>query len=349
MSSHKVAPAVEASNPGLHTVDIHTHLLNPRVAFRRPYDRIAVHAFARSLGADVARLRREPYAAYTATLLTNVRTSRHVARICLFPVDARVDNAGREVDRDPTVCAATEDVLLLYQEHPDAIIPFLSVNPLRPDALERLERYAEAGCVGAKFLQNYWCLDVTERRFAPYFERLRDLRLPLVMHLGSEFTISSCSAQERVGMLRLALECGVIVIAAHMALGDLSHRLAWWRNLSRDPRWFDRDYYRLLELLEEWPTLYADVSAMLAPLRTRTLRHLATQQQVRHKLLFGSDYPVPFPVRFNTFDLAWLQRWRLAREPNPLDRYAGVLLEYFPADHPLYTNYRHVLPTRVLP
>ncbi len=326
------------------TIDIHTHLLSPQVRFNRWFDKVAVRLFARNLGTTTARLLAEPYPAYTEALVGSVQRSREVAKVCLFPVDARLDGRGREVHRDATVCSSSEDVLALWREHPGVIVPFLSVNPLRPDAVERLESYAQAGCRGAKFLQNYWCVDTNEQRFIPYYEKLAELGIPLVVHIGSEYSIASCAEQERLEMLRLPLECGVTVIAAHMGLGRVEHHFALWRNLSKNPRWFDRDYYGLLAMLAEHPNLYADISAILAPLRARALRHLSQATEVHHKLLFGTDYPVPYTTLFNSYDLPLAERRRAMRIANPFDRYVALMQHYFPPDSPLYSNYTRVLP-----
>lgn len=325
------------------TIDIHTHLLSPGVRFDRLFDRVAVRFFASRLGTSARRLMEAPYEAYKEALVASVRTAVHVDKVCLFPVDARVDERGREVHRDRTVCSTTEDVLAVHAAYPDAIIPFLSVNPLRPDALERLDRYVEAGCRGAKFLQNYWCLDLNDRRFTRYYERLRELKIPLVVHIGSEYTIESCAHCERLEMLRMPLECGVTVIAAHMGLGRMEHMPALWRNFSRNPKWFDRDYFGLLDLLAEQPNLYADVSAILAPLRARALRDLSTRTEVHGKILFGTDYPVPFSTRLNTYDLSRSERRRLAGIGNPLDRYVETLHHYFQPQSPIYRNHAKVL------
>lgn len=325
------------------TIDIHTHLLCPGVRFDRLVDRLAIRFFARGLGTSAAKLRERPYEAYKEALTESVRASVHVDKICLFAVDARLDEQGRELHRDPTVCSATDDVVAVWKEYPDLVVPFLSVNPRRPDALELLERYAEAGCRGAKFLQNYWCLDLNDHRFGAYYEKLVALKIPLVIHIGSEYSIRSCARYERLEMLKFPLEAGVTVIAAHMGLGRVAHKAALWRNLSRNPRWFDRDYFDLLQLLADHPNLYADVSALLAPLRARALRHLSREKTVHGKLLFGSDYPVPYTVLLNTYDLPLAERRRLARIDNYFDRYVSALHHYFPPGNPLYDNYRKVL------
>jgi predicted TIM-barrel fold metal-dependent hydrolase len=328
----------------MRTIDIHTHLLNPQVTFDRPYDRVAVYFFARSLGVNPRSLKQHPYQTYIEAMAQAVSESRYVEKTCLFGVDARFDERGKEIDRDKTVCAMNDDVLAVAASYPDQFIPFLSVNPRRPDALEQIDELVERGCRGAKFLQNYWGLDLNSERLIPYYEKLKQHKLPLIVHIGSEYSIHSYPNYERVEMLELPLGTGVTVIAAHMGLGRFEHRLQAWRNLSRQPRHFDRDYFRLLEMLTQHHNLYADISAILAPLRARALPHLSEQKQVHEKILFGTDYPVPFTVRLNSFDLDSATRKRIAQVDNPFDRYTAVMLEYFPADSAIYRNYKKLLP-----
>ena len=325
------------------TVDIHTHLLNPQVRFDRPFDRLALHWFGRRLGLDPGRVKSDPYGAYVAALSGSIRDSCFVERCCLFGVDSRRDHQGREIDRDRTVCASTDDVLAVAGDHPALFIPFLSVNPRRPDALERIDEYVERGCRGAKLLQNYWGVDLHDEAFIPYYERLAVHGIPLIIHIGSEYSIASDARYERVDMLDLPLACGVKVIAAHMGLGRIEHKLKFWRNLSRDPQYFDRDYFNLLHRLQHESNLYADISAILVPFRARALHHLSEQHQIHHKLLFGTDYPVPFLTLFNSYDLPWPLRRQLGWINNPFDRYAETILEYFPAGNPIYQNYRKLL------
>jgi uncharacterized protein len=325
------------------TIDIHTHLLNPDVRFDRLFDKLSIRFFARGLGVAPAELLADPFNTYVTAMAGSIRESVHVERACLFGVDSRFDAWGRETDRDRTVCAMTGDVLAVTQRHPDVFIPFLSVNPRRPDALDLIDEYVERGCRGAKFLQNYWGVDLNDRCFVPYYEKLKSCGLPLIIHVGSEYTIDSDTRYERIEMLDLPLDCGVTVIAAHMGLGRVNHKVRFWRNLSKRPQRFDDDYFRLLEKLRLRDNLYADISAILAPLRARALRHLSQQSDVHGKILFGTDYPVPFLIRFNSYDLPLSKKREIALIENPFDRYLAVMLEYFPPGNPIYDNYRKVL------
>ncbi len=325
------------------TVDIHTHLMNPDVRFERLFDKVTIRFFAQGLGVDPAELLADPYGTYVASMAKSIQEAKHLERACLFGVDSRLDQQGREIDRDRTVCATTDDLLAVTQRHPEAFIPFFSVNPRRRNGLDLIDEYVERGCRGAKFLQNYWGIDLNDERFIPYYEKLISHRLPLIIHIGSEYSIDSDARYERIGMLDLPLECGVTVIAAHMGLGRINYRLRFWRNLSKHPGNFDSDYFLLLEKLRRHDNLYADISAILAPLRARALRHLAAQTDVHPKILFGTDYPVPFSIRYNSYDLPVAKRKEIAHISNPFDRYLAVMLEYFPEGNPIYENYRKLL------
>jgi predicted TIM-barrel fold metal-dependent hydrolase len=327
------------------TIDIHTHLMNPGVSFDRLFDKLTIRFFAKSLGVDPKALMAHPYKAYVASMASSIRESRYVEKACLFGVDSRFDEKGEETHRDKTVCAMTEDAIEVAQRYPDQFIPFMSVNPRRQNALDLVDEYVERGCRGAKFLQNYWGVDLNDERFIPYYEKLVAYALPLIVHVGSEYSIQSDGRYEGIDMVNLPLACGVKVIAAHMGLGRVNHKLMPWRNLSRNPKYFDRDYFQLLERLEQQDNLFADISAILAPLRARALRHLAQQKSVHGKVLFGSDFPVPFTVRLNSYDLGLAERNQLNRIENPFDRYLSAIFEYFPADSEIYKNYRKVLVT----
>ncbi len=325
----------------MQTVDIHAHLLSSTVRFDRLYDRIAIRMFGTTMGFDVQELFNNPYEAYINALIGGIRNSRYLEKSVLFGVDACVDDKGGVLHKDLTVCATNDEVLRLYEAHPDIIIPFFSINPMRPDALDLIDCYSELGFQGAKFLQNYWNVNTKEQRYRDYFEKLKAKNLPLIVHIGSESSVHSYRACECISMLHHPLEVGVTVIAAHMALSYAPFKI--WQALSRHPKYFNTEYFTLLEMLAEHDNLYADLSALLTPVRAKVLRHLSEQEHIHHKLLFGTDYPVPFSTVFNSYDMAYKRRFELANIANPFDRYVETMCEYFPKESAIFSNYTKVL------
>ncbi len=323
------------------TVDIHTHLLSSEVKFDRLFDKIAIGFFAKRFGLEAKELYENPYEAYTKGLIKNVRESKYTEKIVLFGVDARVDEKGKVLHRDKTVCASNEDVFNLYEKNKDIIIPFFSVNPLRPNAIELIEYYHKKGFKGAKFLQNYWFVNTKEDRYRAYFEKLKELDLPLIIHIGSESAVSSKKECEDISMLYHPLKVGVKTICAHMALGYESKDM--FRSFSKKSRNFNHEYFALLELLKTHDNLYADISALLTPVRAKVLRHLSAQKEVHPKLLYGTDFPVPYSAIYNTYDLSLKKRVELHLEKNPFDKYAKGILEYFDEENEVWRNYKKVL------
>ncbi len=322
-------------------VDIHAHLLSSDVRFERFYDKLAIKFFASRLGIEPQALIDSPYQAYTDGLMKNIRTSKHLSKTVLFGVDARVDKKGKILHKDITVCATNEDMLSLYQTNQDIIIPFFSINPLRPDALDLIDKYTEFGFKGAKFLQNYWGVDTREKRFIPYFEKLKEKNLPLIVHIGSESSVHSYKTCESIEMLDQPLEVGVNTICAHMALSYTP--LGILKTFSQNPKHFNKEYHTLIEMLAYHDNLYADISAILTPVRAKVLRDLSKEKSIHNKLLFGTDFPVPFTTMFNSYDLAFKKRRAIGKIENPHDRYVEVLLEYFERDSEIFTNHKKLL------
>ncbi len=325
----------------MQTIDIHSHLLSSEVSFNRFYDKIVLRFFAKKMGFNAKALLANPYETYTNTLMNMVRDSEHLSKTVLFGVDARVDSKGKVLHKDLTVCATNEDLLKLYEKNSDVLVPFFSINPMRPDALDLIDKYSELGFKGAKFLQNYWGVNTKDERYRAYFEKLKAKDIPLIVHIGSESSVHSFKECESINMLDFPLEVGVTVIAAHMALSYEPMKI--FKALSSNPKNFNDDYFKLLEMLQRHDNLYADISALLTPVRAKVLRHLSQQDDVHEKLLFGTDYPVPFSTVLNTYDLPYKRRFELSSIENPLDRYAKTILEYFDENSSVYRNYEKLI------
>ena len=198
-------------------------------------------------------------------------------------------------------------VLRLAQRFPH-FLPAVSIHPARPDALDELDRCLDQGAVLLKLLPNCQNVDCSRPAYRPFWERLAAARLPLLAHTGGEHTVPQYQpAYANPANLLLPLACGVTVIAAHC--GSASGL--------RDP-----DYLpALLHLMDRWPNLYGDLSALNLPLRSAAFPALL-RPRYQDRLLPGSDFPVPIQPRW--------ARWRgllprplthfLQDEPNLLQR-----------------------------
>jgi predicted TIM-barrel fold metal-dependent hydrolase len=159
------------------------------------------------------------------------------------------------------------------------IIPACSIHPARKDSIEELERCAEKGAKVLKLLPNCHNVDCTDTRYKNFWETLAALGLPFLAHTGGEFSVPVLNAKfADPRILRLPLECGVKVIAAHGA--------------GKSGIW-DPDYTAdLLKMMEESPNLFTDNSALASPNRWRTIKHLL-DPKIQPRVIHGSDFPIP--------------------------------------------------------
>jgi hypothetical protein len=93
-----------------------------------------------------------------------------------------------------------------------------SINPYRKDSLERLDKAREDGAVLVKWLPPVQNIDPSDKAIIPFYKRLHELELPLLSHTGDENSFTKTHNKlADPGKLRLPLDMGVTVIAAHAA------------------------------------------------------------------------------------------------------------------------------------
>jgi predicted TIM-barrel fold metal-dependent hydrolase len=200
---------------------------------------------------------------------------------------------------------SNEAVIAVARRRPK-FLPGVSIHPVRPDAFDELERCADQGAALLKLLPCVQNVDCNESRYKPFWERLAKLGLPLLAHTGGEFCVRSIRNDlKSPACLRLPLECGVTVIAAHCG----TRALPW-----------DGDHFRtFLEMRSRYPNLYGDLSPL------SHITHLASLERLREDptcLLHGTDYPVVSAV-FPSFLKGWISREELHRLNaigNPLEK-----------------------------
>lgn len=200
---------------------------------------------------------------------------------------------------------SNEAVITVARQHPK-FLPGVSIHPARPDAFDELERCANQGAALLKLLPCVQNVDCNEGRYKPFWERVAKLGLPLLAHTGGEFCVRSIRNDlKSPACLRLPLECGVSVIAAHCG----TRALPW-----------DGDHFRtFLEMRSRYPNLYGDLSPL------SHITHLASLERLREdptRLLHGTDYPVVSAV-FPSFLKGWISREELHRLNaigNPLEK-----------------------------
>src|SRR5688572_13820093 len=279
--------------PLLPPIDMHVHIVGNGLrgsgcwlkvgAWHRPLAAFMLH----HIGVGVSTRAAEFDEAYANHLAKLVRESSLGAAVILAQ-DEVYDNAGQKLDFG-SFHVPNDYVLKLAREHPE-FLPAVSIHPARADAFDELERCLEAGAVMLKLLPNCHNVDCNDVRYRRFWERMAEAKLPLLAHTGGEHTVPVIRKDlSDPRTLRLPLECGVTVIAAHCATKS---GLA------------DKDYFEdFCDMLAEYPNLYGDTSAFNVPIRGRHVR-ACLEAGISERLVHGSDYPVPVYGHW-----AWAQRF----------------------------------------
>jgi hypothetical protein len=271
--------------------------------------------YLRSFGVSEEELQNKGDSVVFRKLSEKISRSRHVAKAVVLALDGVIDGNGR-LDLNRTEIFIPNEFIASQASLFDNLLFGASVNPLRDDALEQLDRAANDGAVLVKWLPSIQNIDPADRRHIHFYRKLVELNLPLLTHTGEEhsFTLT----QDELGdpeRLRLPLEEGVTVIAAHGASNGSNRG--------------ERNHDRFIRLTGSYPNLYADISALTQANRLGHLERLLKHEELHDRLLYGTDFPlISTGITSPWFHLYRLGGGRLIEilaETNPWDR--DVLLK----------------------
>jgi predicted TIM-barrel fold metal-dependent hydrolase len=243
---------------------------------------------------------------YVTHLAGLVRESS-LGAIVILAQDQVYDDNGKPMQNAGSFYVPNDYVLRLGREN-KAFLPAVSIHPARPDALAELDRCVAEGAVMMKCLPNCHNIDCSNPKYTPFWERMAEARLPLLAHTGGEHTVPVIRPEySDPRILRLPLECGVTVIAAHCATKSGIR---------------DREFFHIFaEMTREFPNFFGDSSAFNTPIRGRHVR-ACLQEPLASRILHGSDFPVPvlphwaFLMRF----IGWADFGRCSKIQNLLER-----------------------------
>lgn len=231
----------------------------------------------RQLGMPGSALEGDLETVYAEHLLRRVRESS-LDGVVLLAHERVHDPDGTPREDLGSMFIPNDVVLGLAKQHRE-FLAGVSIHPARSDALDELDRCVAGGAVLMKCLPNCQNIDFADRRYRRFWERMAEVRLPLLAHTGGEHTVAIINAGlADPKLLRFPLQCGVIVIAAHCGTSSGV---------------FDRDYFDdWAKLLHEFPNLYGDISAMVSLNRCGHLLD-CLRDEIAPRIVHGSDFPVP--------------------------------------------------------
>lgn len=203
-------------------------------------------------------------------------------KVVLLAQDARYDERGK-LDLEATNFYVPNDYLFrVVREHAALFIPCISINPKRRDALEELERCAESGARVVKVHPPTQDVNPAEERFRPFYRRVAEHGIVLMVHTGSEHAseVTDAALTDPAGLLP-ALEEGCTVVAAHSGMGSFL-----------DPKPFREDFVRnLAALARRFPRLYCDTAVLASIFRWRNIPRLLDEPALLERMIHASDWP----------------------------------------------------------
>ena len=241
--------------------------------------------------------------------------SRYVRKVVLLALDGVIAPDG-QLDTNRTEVYVPDEFVASVCAHHTNLLFGASVNPYRPDALARLEWAKAHGAVLVKWIPPIMEINPDDPKLIPFYQKMAELHLPLLSHTGEEKSFSR--ADQELGdpeKLRLPLSLGVTVIAAHLASSDQF-------NGGRGPD-------HLARLMQEYPNLYTDISALTQFNKPGVLKAALTRPEFSGRLLYGTDFPLintPLVSPWYSFHLSLRQKWAIWRTENCWDR--DVLMKH---------------------
>jgi hypothetical protein len=211
-------------------------------------------------------------------LSEQLTASLFVDSAVLLALDCCVDRDGHENFFRTELYVPNEFVMKETSKHPNLYFG-ASIHPYRNDAISRLHSVASQGAVLMKWLPSVQHIDPADRRLVRFYESLRELGLPLLIHTGNEHSFTaSHDLYSDPARLTIPLDCGVTVIAAHMATNGMNGG--------------EKNFERLLSLCSRYPNLFGDISSLTQLNKIGHLQKVLAHNEILDRLIYGTDMPI---------------------------------------------------------
>lgn len=208
----------------------------------------------------------------------------------------------------------------LCRQHPQRYLFGASIHPYRENAVACVEEVFAAGACLMKWMPLHQNIDCRDPRTLAVLRRCAELGLPLLVHCGPEFTLATQHAEFRsIGPM--------LEVLRDLRRADRMPTMIFAHVATPVTPFGSRRLYREMVAALEGEfadaPLYGDIAALTSWGKIRWLRELASRQELHHKLVFGSDLPVPQAMFRLRRDLGRAYR-EIAAEPSWSQRAAKI-------------------------
>ena len=179
-----------------------------------------------------------------------------------------------------------EDVLALAASNADVMIPFVSVNPTRgAEAVSKAQYLIGAGARGFKLHPPLQQFHANDRVAYPFYEVLNAARMPVIIHTGHSGIGTGMAGG---GGVRLKY-------GNPMDIDDIAVDFPDMRIILAHPSFPWQD--EAISICLHKPQVYIDLSGWSPKYFSPSLVQYANTL-LKHKVLFGSDFPLIKPDRW---------------------------------------------------
>ena len=244
-------------------------------------------------------------------LHARIAQSRYIDQAVILALDGVIDRDSGKLDRERTQFYVDNDFVAEQTARYPRFLFGASINPERHDSLQLLEQVHAQGAVLIKWLPSIMHFDPADKRFEPFYKKMAELGLILLSHTGMEKSFPEANdALCDPRRLELALQSGVMVIAAHLATTGKSEG--------------EDNFSRMLPMFDEYPNLYADISSLTQINKLGYLVRALKETELSERLLYGTDWPLQyFPLVSPWYQLPHIgfsNAWRISGIDNEWDR-----------------------------
>lgn len=244
-------------------------------------------------------------------LSKKIAQSKYVDQAVVLALDGIIDEQTGELDKVNTQFYVANDFVVEETRKYSNLLFGASINPKRKNSIELLEQAVEDGALLIKWLPSIMWIDPADSQFEAFYKRMAELNVPLLTHTGMEKSFPN--ARDELAdprRLELALKCGVIVIAAHIATTGESEG--------------EDNFQRILPMFQEYPNLYTDISSLTQINKLGYLAKAVNAPGLQEKMIYGTDWPLQyFPLVspwFHVNHIGFKNAWYLSQVENQWDR-----------------------------
>ncbi|GJM04452.1 MAG: metal-dependent hydrolase [marine bacterium B5-7] len=237
--------------------------------------------------------------------------SKYIDQAIILALDGVIDKKNKQLDKAATQFYVDNEFVARESAKYPNLLFGASINPSRANSIELLEKVHAQGAVLIKWIPSIMHFDPADKQFEPFYRRMAELNIPLLTHTGMEKSFPNTNdALADPRRLKLALNSGVIVIAAHIATTGESE--------GQD------NFERIMPMFAEFPNLYTEISSLTQINKLGYLAEALKKPGLTERMIYGTDWPLQsFPLVSPWYHINHIgikNAWRLSKIKNKWDR-----------------------------